>query len=114
MKYQFSKTTGTINPNLDQTQYIKEQLGPKTTELIDITDKEIEELEKALQEDTRVANNENEQPSVHERAREKIRENTKKRTHQHLETALSQLRIKVNLYLESGYVSRWKPLFEFC
>ena len=76
----YSKTTGTINPNLDQTQYIKEQRGPKTTELIDITDEEIEELKKILQEDTRVANDENEQPSVRERAREKITENTERRT----------------------------------
>ena len=37
---------GTINPNLDKTQYIKEQLGPKRTELIDITDEEIESLRK--------------------------------------------------------------------
>ena len=32
-----------------------EMLGPKTTELIDIMDVEIEELEKLMQEDTRVA-----------------------------------------------------------
>ena len=76
----YSKTTGTINPNIDQTQYIKEQLGPHWIELIEVTDKEIEELGKALQEDTRVANDENEQPSVRERARKKITENTERRT----------------------------------
>ena len=63
---------GAINSNLDKTQYIKEQLGPKTTELIDVMDKEIEELETFLQEDTRIADDENEQPSVCERAREKL------------------------------------------
>ena len=55
-------------------------LGPHCTELIEVTDKENEELDKTLQEDTRVANDENEQPSVRERAREKITENTEKRT----------------------------------
>ena len=67
----------TLNPRLPKT--ILETLGPHWTELIDITDKVIEELEKTLQEDTRVANDENEEPSVRERARERVTENTERR-----------------------------------
>ena len=37
-------------------------------------EKEIEELHKSIREDEEIANNENEQPSVRERAREKIAE----------------------------------------
>ena len=54
-------------------------LGPHWTELIETTDEEIEELNKTLQEDTRIADDENEQPSVRERARERITENTERR-----------------------------------
>ena len=76
----YSKTGGTINPNIDQTKYIKEQLGAKRTELIQQKDQEIKELCKTIQEDMRVADDENEQPSVRERARERITENTERRT----------------------------------
>ena len=55
-------------------------LGPKRTELIQIADEEIEELEKALEEDTRIANDQNEQPSVRERAREKLQKIPKGKT----------------------------------
>ena len=59
----------TLNPNISKTDM--KLFGPKRTELIDITDKEIERINKILQEDTMIANDENEQPSVRERAREK-------------------------------------------
>ena len=78
-RYPLFKADGrTINPKL--LKEIMNTLGPHWTELIEVTDKEIKELDKTLQEDTRVANDENEQPSVRERARERITENTKRRT----------------------------------
>ena len=45
-------------------------LGQKGTELIQQKDEEIEELDRNIQEEQRVANNENEEPFVRERARE--------------------------------------------
>ena len=74
----FMEDNWTLNPKISKTDM--KVLGSKMTELIQITDEEIEELEKSLQEDTRIANDENEQPSVHERAREKIIENTERKT----------------------------------
>ena len=77
-RYPLFKADGkTINPKLPKE--IMNILGPHWTELIAITDEEIEELDKSLQEDTRVADDENEQPSVRERSREKITENTERR-----------------------------------
>ena len=61
-----------INPNL--TKEIKSALGPEREILIAQKEKEIEELQKSIREDEEIANNENEQPSVRERAREKIAE----------------------------------------
>ena len=59
-----------INPNL--TKEIKSALGPEREILIAQKEKEIEELQKSIREDEEIANNEKEQPSVRERAREKI------------------------------------------
>ena len=67
----------TLNPKLPKA--ILNILGPKTTEMIQQKDEEIEELNKTIEEDTKVADDENEQPSVRERAREKITENTERR-----------------------------------
>ena len=64
-----------INPNL--TKEIKSALGPEREILIAQKEKEIEELHKSIREDEEIANNENEQPSVRERAREKIEEKLK-------------------------------------
>ena len=61
-----------INPNL--TKEIKSALGPEREILIAQREKEIEELQESIREDEEIANNENEQPSVRERAREKIAE----------------------------------------
>ena len=59
-----------LNPAL--TKQIKSALGPERDTLIVQKEKEIEELHKSIREDEEIANNENEQPSVRERAREKI------------------------------------------
>ena len=61
-----------LNPSL--TNQIKSALGPECDTLIVKKEKEIEELRKSIREDEEIANNENEQPSVRERAREKIAE----------------------------------------
>ena len=63
-----------LNPILPR--QIKSALGPEREILIaqKEKEKEIEELQKSIREDEEIANNENEQPSVRERAREKIAE----------------------------------------
>ena len=61
-----------LNPILPR--QIKSALGPEREILIIQKEKEIEELHKSIREDEEIANNENEQPSVRERAREKIAE----------------------------------------
>ena len=61
-----------MNPILPKK--IKSALGPDREILIVQKEKEIEELHKSIREDEEIANNENEQPSVRERAREKIAE----------------------------------------
>ena len=66
------KADGTINPKLPKTDM--EILGPEREILIVQKEKEIEELQESIRENEEIANNENEQPSVRERAREKIAE----------------------------------------
>ena len=61
-----------LNPILPKK--IKSALGPEREILIVQKEKEIEELHKSIREDEEIANNDNEQPSVRERAREKIAE----------------------------------------
>ena len=61
-----------INPILPR--QIKSALGPEREILIVQKEKEIEELQESIREDEEIANNENEQPSIRERAREKIAE----------------------------------------
>ena len=61
-----------LNPILPR--QIKSALGPEREILIVKKKKEIEELHKSIREDEEIANNENEQPSIRERAREKIAE----------------------------------------
>ena len=61
-----------LNPILPR--QIKSALGTEREILIVQKEKEIEELHKSIREDEEIANNENEQPSVRERAREKINE----------------------------------------
>ena len=66
-----------INPKISKTDM--KTLGPKRTELIQQKDEEIEELDRNIQEDQRVANDENEESAVRGRAREKVQENTVKK-----------------------------------
>ena len=61
-----------LNPILPR--QIKSALGTERDTLIVQKEKEIEELHKSIREDEEIANNENEQPSVRERARVKIAE----------------------------------------
>ena len=72
--FTFEKRAGEqrLNPNL--TKEIKSALGPEREVLIAQKDKEISELQESILEDEEIANNENEQPSVRERARERITE----------------------------------------
>ena len=67
----------TLNTRLPKT--IRDILGPKRTELIQQKDEEIEELDKTIEEDTRVADDENEDPVVRERSRERITDNTERK-----------------------------------
>ena len=61
-----------LNPFLPQ--QIKSALGQEREILIVLKEKEIEELQESIREDEEILNNENEQPSVRERARVKIAE----------------------------------------
>ena len=68
------KDTGGQKLNPALTKQIKSALGPRRDTLIVQKEKEIEELHKSIREDEEIANNENEQPSVRKRARDKIAE----------------------------------------
>ena len=61
-----------LNPILPR--QIKSALGPEREILVALKEKEIEELQESIREDEEIANNENAEPSVRERAREKIAE----------------------------------------
>ena len=73
----FKSDGRTINPKIPKD--VMKVFGPTRADLIQQKDEKIEELDKTMQEDTRVANYENEEPSVRERAREKITENTERK-----------------------------------
>ena len=72
--FTFGKRAGEqrLNPNL--TKEIKVALGPEREVLIAQKDKDISELQNSIPEDEEIANDENEQPSVREIARERITE----------------------------------------
>ena len=61
-----------LNPILPR--QIKSALGTERENLIVQKEKEIEKLQESIREDEEIANDENEQPSIRERAREKIDE----------------------------------------
>ena len=61
-----------LNPILPR--QIKSALGQEREILFVLKEKEIEKLQESIREDEEIANNENEQPSVRERAQEKIAE----------------------------------------
>ena len=68
------KNTGEQRLNPILPKEIKSALGPEREILIAQKEKEIEELQESIREDQEIANNENEEPAVRERAREKIAE----------------------------------------
>ena len=97
-----------LNPNL--TKEIKSALAPERDVLIVQKEKEILELHESIREDEEIANNENEQPSVRERARETIAEkieqiNALENDREQLEERLS-LREKVkNIFKKYGFTT---------
>ena len=102
------KNTGkqVLNPILPK--QIKSALGPERDTLIVQKEKEIEELQESIREDEEIANNENEQPSERERARERIIEKREQidaleNEREELEERLS-LREKVkNIFKKYGF-----------
>ena len=100
------KADGTINPKLAKTDM--KILGPEHEAWMAQKEKEIEELQESIREDEEIANNENEQPSVRERAREKIAEKREQidaleNEREELEERLS-LREKVkNIFKKYGF-----------
>ena len=72
----FTKDKDTRGQRLDPIlpRQIKSALGPERKILIVLKEKEIEKLQESIREDEETANNENEQPSIRERAQEKIAE----------------------------------------
>ena len=89
---------------------IKSALGPEHDVLIVQKEKEIEELQESIREDEEITNNENEQPSVRERTREKIAEKREQidaleNEREELEEKLS-LREKVkNIFKKYGFTT---------
>ena len=67
---------GTVNPKLSKTDM--KTLGTECKVLIAEKDKEIEELHKSIREDEIIADNDNEDQQVRERARERITEKENK------------------------------------
>ena len=75
----------TLNPQLLKLKFVQEILGPKRTELVQQKDQEIqqkaqerEEINKTIEKDKKIADDENEQPSVRDQARDRITENTQR------------------------------------
>ena len=95
-----------LNPILPR--QIKSALGPEREILVALKEKEIEELQESIREDEEIANNENEEPSVRARAREKIAEKLEQidaieNEREELEERLS-LREKVkNIFKKYGF-----------
>ena len=75
----------TLNPQLLKLKNVQKILGPTRTELIQQKHKKIqqkaqqrEEVKKTIEEDRRIADDENEQPSVRDRARKRVTKNTER------------------------------------
>ena len=79
-----------LNPILPR--QIKSALGPEREILVALKEKEIEELQESIREDEEIANNENVEPSVRERAREKIAAKL-----EHIENERDELEERVSL-----------------
>ena len=71
-KRQRYKSGQRLNPILPR--QIKSALGPEREILLVLKEKEIEKLQESIREDEEIANDENAQPSIRERAQEKIAE----------------------------------------
>ena len=102
------KNTGEQRLNPILPKEIKSALGTEREILIVQKEKEIEELQESIREDEEIADNENEQPSVRERASEKIAEKLEQidaleNEREELEERLS-LREKVkNIFKKYGF-----------
>ena len=84
--------------------------GPKRTELIQQKDEDIKELEKTIQENLRIADDENTEPIIRERAREKAQENTAKKSElvkqrEHLKKGLSLRERVKEIFKKYGFTA---------
>ena len=70
--------TQRLNPNLPKE--IKNSLGPERSELIQQKDSEIAEIYRSVEEDCEILNDKSAEPSIQERAREKIEEKVAQRS----------------------------------
>ena len=68
----------TLNSQLLKLKNVQETLGPRWPEVVHTTDEDLEELAKIIEEDTKIANDENEDPVVRERARERATKSTER------------------------------------
>ena len=106
--FTFGKRLGEQRLNPILPKEIKSALGPERKVLIDQVDKNISELHNSILEDEEIVNNENKQPSVRERTRERIIEKREQidaleNEREELEERLS-LREKVkNIFKKYGF-----------
>ena len=73
----FKNDNQTINPKLPKS--VMKTIDQERTALIQQKDEEIEEIDQNLRDDQEIVDNENEEPAVRERTREKIKEKTEQR-----------------------------------
>jgi len=73
----FKNDNQTINPKLPKS--VMKTLDQERTALVQQKDEEIEEIDQNLRDDQEIVDNENEEPAVRERTREKIKEKTEQR-----------------------------------
>jgi len=73
----FKSDNQTINPKVPKS--IMNILGQERTALIQQKDEEIEEIDQNIRDEQEIVNNENEQPAVRERTRERIKDKTEQR-----------------------------------
>ena len=88
----------------DYQKSVLKTLGPKRTEMIQQNDENIKSLNKENEENQKIADDKSEEPSVRERAHDKVRENNKKISR--LENENERLREKLPLH------ERLKALFK--
>lgn len=76
--YAVEKSTNKQRLNPTLLKQIKTSLGAEREVLIALKDKEIEELQKSIQENREISDDENEDRAIGERARERITKNQKR------------------------------------